>query len=78
MEKAYDIKSLVEKLKDKGLDVAEDGAAVAVSSVIEWLSESAMLSESPYDNILLAVYPIVKGKALDMVDKIDGVDDGVN
>jgi hypothetical protein len=69
---AYNIGELALKLKSKGLDVAEEGAKVAVESVIEWLEESAMASSNPYDNLLIALYPIVKQKALEQVDKIDG------
>lgn len=73
MEKAYDVKALVEIIKGKGLDIAEEGAKVAVEAVIEWLEKSAVASANPYDNLLVAVYPIVKQKALEQVDKIDGV-----
>lgn len=72
MEKAYSVSDLAEKLKSKGLDVAEEGAKVAIESVLEWLEESALKSDNPYDNLLVAVYPIVKQKALEFSDKIDG------
>lgn len=72
MEKAYEIGGLVEKLKGKGLDLAEDGAKHIVESVFEWLQESAILSETPYDNMALVVYPSLKVMALGAADKIDG------
>lgn len=72
MTKAYDIKDLVAKLKGKGLDVAEDAAKEAVLSVFDWLEESATVSPTPYDNVLLIVYPEVKKMVLNTVDKIDG------
>ena len=72
MEKAYDIKALVEILKGKGLDVAEEAAKIAVESTLEWLEKSAVVSSNPYDNLLLPFYPIVKAKALEQVDRIDG------
>lgn len=72
MEKAYDIKALGLKLKDKGLDVAEEAAKVAVVAVLEWVEESAKLSDNKYDDLVSAVLPIVKDKVLELVDKVDG------
>jgi len=75
MEKAYDLNALGEKLKARGLDVAEDMARVIVEELFDWLAESAILSETPYDNLLAPVYPMAKKAALDQVDKIDGKED---
>jgi hypothetical protein len=72
MEKAYDIKELVSKLKSKGLDVAEDAAKHLVEGTLEWVEESAKLSATPYDDMGLIVLPQLKKLALDAVDKIDG------
>lgn len=69
---AYDIKLLGEKLKAKGLDVAEEAAGVIVESVIDWLAESAQASANPYDDVALVVLPKVKEYALKQIDKIDG------
>ena len=72
MEKAYDPKDLVAKLKERGLDVAEEAAKVVIESVFDWLDESADASPTPYDNLLKALYPTIKAEALKAVDKIDG------
>lgn len=72
MEKAYDVKALVEKLKGKGLDLAEDAAKIAAESVLEWIQESAISSETKFDDILAALIPVVKGPVLEQIDKIDG------
>jgi hypothetical protein len=72
MEKAYDIKALVAKLKSKGLDVAEDAARHLVEASLEWVEESAKLSATPYDDMGLIVVPQLKKMALAAVDKIDG------
>lgn len=72
MEKAYDLKELGKKLKDNGLEVAEDAAGVVLDSVIDFLVESAAKSENKIDDIvspiLLAVKPYVK----EQIDRIDG------
>lgn len=72
MEKAYDVKELVEIVKSKGLDIAEEGAKVAAISVLEWLEKSAIASPNPYDNLLAPFYPIARQKVLEQIDKIDG------
>lgn len=73
MEKAYDLKALVEKLKAKGLDVAEDAAKIVVEESFAWVEESAKLSATPYDDLLIAVIPVMKKEVLKAVDKIDGI-----
>lgn len=72
MDQAYDLKALVLSFKDKGLDVAEDGAKVIVEKTFDWLIQSAKLSVTPYDDLLVALYPILKAQVLVQVDKIDG------
>lgn len=72
MEKAYDVKDLALKLKGRGLDVAEEGAKVTIEEVFAWLDESAVVSATPYDDILRVVYPTIKAEALKQADKIDG------
>lgn len=72
MEKAYDLKALVEKLKAKGLDVAEETAKIALQEVFQWVEDSAKLSATPYDDMGLIVLPQLKKLALEAADKIDG------
>jgi hypothetical protein len=72
MEKAYDVKALVEKLKARGLDVAEDIAGEVLEAVFEFFQESAVMSENKYDDLVLAILPMLKAEALKAIDKIDG------
>lgn len=72
MEKAYDLKNLVARLKTKGLDIAEDVAKVALVEVLDWISESAVVSKNNYDDIIVAVMPMLKKAMLEQIDKIDG------
>lgn len=72
MEKAYDAKALLEQLKGHGLDVAEELASAVVESVLDWVAESAALSENKYDDIIAPFIPTVKPHILDLIDKIDG------
>ena len=71
MEKAYDFKVLVEKLKGHGLEIAEATAKAVTLSVFEWLEESATISPTPYDDMLKVLYPIIKDKLLEVEEKIN-------
>lgn len=72
MVKAYDLVDLVSRLKGRGLDVAEEAGKVVVEEVFAWVSESAKVSATPYDDMALIVLPQLKAFALTEVDKIDG------
>ena len=71
-EKAYDIKDLGEKLKAKGLDIAEDASVLVLGSVIDWLQESAVKSENKVDDIVAPLLGAVKPYILDQIDRLDG------
>jgi hypothetical protein len=72
MDQAYELKALVEKLKDQGLEVAESAAKAVAVGVIDWLDESALKSATPLDDIARVLYPQLKKSLLDLADKIDG------
>lgn len=69
---AYDVKKLVKKLKEGGMEVAEDGAKLIVNSTLDWLKESAIESESPIDDILVPVIAAARPYIDKELDKIDG------
>lgn len=72
MENAYDFKVLAAKLKDKGLDVAEELVKMMVVETIVWLDESAVASPNVYDDLGRPVLPLIKNEILKLADKIDG------
>lgn len=72
MNKAYELKALVEKLKARGLDVAEEAAKIMLEETCNWLQESAALSENKIDDIAALGIPQLKLIVLPLVDKIDG------
>lgn len=72
MEVAYDPKVLVEQLKGKGLEVAEDVAVMALNEILDWVVESAKLSNNSYDDLFIAVIPLLRAEMLKQADKIDG------
>ena len=72
MEKAYDIKDLLVKLKGRGLDMAEEAAVIVLKETFQWLKESAEKSANPYDNMGMLVLPQIEKVIFPLVDKIDG------
>ena len=72
MEKAYDLKLLLEELKKLGLDVAEDTAEDLFKLIMKWLKDSAVKSATPYDDIALVIIPKLEELVLAQIDKIDG------
>lgn len=72
MNKAYDVKVLGEKLKGKGLNLAEESAKIVFETVIEWVEESATISPNIYDDMIKLVLPQIKKSVLAQIDKIDG------
>ena len=76
MEKAYDTKVLVEELKKKGIELAEDAARDLFVTVKDWYVASAKKSESDLDDVGLAVLPVIETLAMKYIDKIDGEVEG--
>lgn len=74
MEKAYDLKGLVEELKGQGLELAEESAKVVVNGVFNWLEKSADISENPYDDIAKIIYPKARSYALGKAEEINKAD----
>lgn len=72
-----DFSLLLEKLKDEGLDIAEDSARLIVKAVLEFVEVEVVKSENKYDDMLLAVMPILKAQLFVLIDKIDGEVDEV-
>jgi len=70
--KAYDVKELGLKLKDKGLVLAEETAEQVFECVVEWVEESAKASEMPWDDFVLVLMPKVKEVVKAQLEKIDG------
>jgi hypothetical protein len=69
---AYDIKVLGEKLKVRGLDVAEESLKGLVEDVFGWVESSVKESATPYDDIALGILPVIKAETLKRIDSIDG------
>lgn len=73
MEKAYDLKGLLDELKSSGLEIAEESAKVVIEAVFAWVEKSAKLSATPYDDLALVIAPQIKKYALEQAEKINAV-----
>jgi len=73
-KKAYDVKLLLEQFKGEGLELAEESVKIVINGLFKWLEESAMLSETPYDNMAVVLYPKLKELALEQAEKINKSD----
>lgn len=71
---AYDLKKLGERLKNIGIPVAEDVLEKVAPEVFDWFEGEAILSKTPYDNIIIPFLPLAKQIVLDQIDKIDPSD----
>ena len=69
---AYDVKKLWQKLKDQGMDIAEDATGLVYKGVMDWVEESARESENPYDDLGIPFRKQVDQIVLPQIDKIDG------
>ncbi len=74
MEKAYDLKLLGEELKNEGLEIAEESLKIVVEATFKFLEKSALLSETPYDNMAVRLYPKIKELILNKVEAINKED----
>lgn len=73
MIKAWDTKDLIDRLKSKGLEAAEKVLKVVASEVIDWASESLMLSTGVVGKVAAPIIAGMKPVLLAEIDKIDGV-----
>jgi hypothetical protein len=70
MEVAYDPKALVEKLKVRGVSILEGEVPGAVDDVFAWVAESAELSKTPLDNVLVPFLPMASKFVKEQIAKI--------
>lgn len=73
MEKAYDVKALIEKCRKYGGEGAEKAMKGNYQALVEWLNESAPLSSNKIDDVAVplataTLSPLVNG----VLDQIDG------
>lgn len=67
-----DFKRLVDILKEQGIDIAEDAAEMLAKSILTWIKEEVVASENKYDDLVLAIFPVLEPMLFKAIDKIDG------
>lgn len=72
MVKPFDPADLVEKLKGKGLVIAEEGVKILEDALIEWIKESVVLTDTKLDDIAIPILEAMKPFIDAQVAKIDG------
>lgn len=75
MEKAFDIKVLADKLKKRGLDIAEEALMIVIDESVDWAVESAAKSENAVVKVVAPILVVAKPHLKEIADKIDGEDD---
>ena len=66
------LKEKLELMKADGLDLGEDAAKKLIKYSFELANSYIFLSKNKYDDLLLAVMPMIEKELLALADKIDG------
>lgn len=72
MTKPYELKALEERLKAAGLPEVEQLARKVYEAFTKWVRDSAVISETPLDDIGIPFISYVDGLVLPEIAKIDG------
>jgi hypothetical protein len=75
MEKAYDVKDLLNRLKSDGLELVEAEAGLFYKHLKEWVQESAVLSPNKIDDVIAPFVGQLDPIMLPLIDRIDGEKD---
>ena len=62
----------VANLKAKGIEVAEDALILLLDEVLDYAAKKVIETENKFDDMLIAVLPIIKSQLADLIDKVDG------
>ena len=63
---------LLAELKAKGIEIAEDALVDLVKIIFPFLTKLVIQTENKFDDLLVAVFPIIEKELLVQIDKIDG------
>jgi hypothetical protein len=70
MTKAYDLADLLQRFKADGIAIAHDEAIRAYGHLKDWLKESAAVSSTPIDNVVVSFVDQLDPIVLPQIDKI--------
>jgi len=72
LKKAWDIDELLKQLELNGLVIAETSIVRTIEICLGWVKDSALISDNPYDDIVVVVIPVVLeplNKAVNSISK---------
>lgn len=72
MDKAYDIKALLEMCKADGLDLVEQEVGLLYKNLKKWAQDSAVISPEKWDDVAMPFLGQLDPIMLPLIDKIDG------
>lgn len=73
MENPFDTKVLAERLKAKGLGIAEDLVVVVEKETLAWIKESLKLTEGKLDDLLIPLIEVLEPMIDKQIDKISQI-----
>jgi len=71
-DKAYSGKILLERLKLRGIDIAEEAAKALVEETLGWVKDSAAASDNKIDDVIVGLFPPLEEYVYSKIDEIDG------
>lgn len=70
-----EIKSIVvAACKEQGLVIAEETAVKLVKVIFKVFPDIFRATKNPFDDLLIPLLAVIEPKVVDMLDKIDGID----
>lgn len=74
LKDAYSFKALGDKLKDQGLELAEDAVESIYIALKAWLKDSAAKSSTPIDDVVVGFLDQLDPVVMPEIDKINPAD----
>jgi len=71
MEKPFDVKDLLEKLKAAGLELAEENVKVLLPIFLDWVEESVKMTQNKLDDFFVMARPQIEASLNQLIEKIN-------
>lgn len=65
---------MIEELKKEGIELAEESAKMACKALFRAIPKVVVASENKYDDMLLAILPVVEPMVMNLIDDINPAD----
>jgi len=75
MDEKIDFKTMaMDEFKKEGLELTEEAIKMAMKAVLKIIPKMIIASENKYDDLLLAVLPVIEPKLMEVIDRINPED----